>query len=268
MDIRCPIAFAALIAAVVLSAGTASATLVDLTNPSFEENDDSGIQPLYPGVIVFPPFNGKLADGQQISYPSGWTTFFDAGLGANFVERNPTSAEFPGAAGDGVLPSPAAGSQAAFNASTFDNTIAVLSDVVLSPITFQNNMTYTLTVAIGQALNDPAGLGHFAGFALLLIDNGPGHYGSLIYQTYPDADNPTPGTFKDFILQFNGNDFATGGPAAPVAGDMLRVGFELGAGTYADNVRLDVSPAPEPSTLVLLASGLIGLSAYAWRKRR
>jgi hypothetical protein len=27
-------------------------------------------------------------------------------------------------------------------------------------------------------------------------------------------------------------------------------------------------PTPEPSTLVLLAAGLAGLLAYAWRKRR
>ena len=31
---------------------------------------------------------------------------------------------------------------------------------------------------------------------------------------------------------------------------------------------LTLSSVPEPSTIVLLASGLIGLLAYAWRKRR
>ena len=34
--------------------------------------------------------------------------------------------------------------------------------------------------------------------------------------------------------------------------------------TYIDGVK----PIPEPSAVVLLASGLIGLLAYAWRKRR
>ena len=36
---------------------------------------------------------------------------------------------------------------------------------------------------------------------------------------------------------------------------------------YIDNVKLSVA-TPEPSTLALLATGLLGLLAYAWRKRR
>jgi len=40
-------------------------------------------------------------------------------------------------------------------------------------------------------------------------------------------------------------------------------GYEL----YYDNFRL-VNPIPEPSTLALLAAGMIGLLCYAWRKRR
>jgi len=35
-----------------------------------------------------------------------------------------------------------------------------------------------------------------------------------------------------------------------------------------DNVSLTFTPAPEPSALVLLAMGLFGLLAYAWRKRK
>lgn len=36
---------------------------------------------------------------------------------------------------------------------------------------------------------------------------------------------------------------------------------------YIDNISI-VNPVPEPSTLALFASGLIGLLAYAWRKRK
>ena len=54
----------------------------------------------------------------------------------------------------------------------------------------------------------------------------------------------------------------------------LKIGFQVatagsGGTAFLDNVRLDDGiPIPEPSTLALLATGLIGLLAYAWRKRR
>jgi hypothetical protein len=81
-------------------------------------------------------------------------------------------------------------------------------------------------------------------------------------------DNPNPGTFYDYAVTFNGSDFITGLRGAPKAGDVLEIGFVIGTGTYVTDIRMDVTPTPEPSTLVLLASGLIGLLAYTWRKRR
>ena len=44
---------------------------------------------------------------------------------------------------------------------------------------------------------------------------------------------------------------------------------EAGAGNHA-GTRLDatITPTPEPGTVVLLLTGLFGLLAYAWRKRR
>jgi hypothetical protein len=47
---------------------------------------------------------------------------------------------------------------------------------------------------------------------------------------------------------------------------------EVGAATdgwwSVDNVQLSSAVVPEPSAIVLVASGLIGLLCYAWRKRR
>jgi hypothetical protein len=54
----------------------------------------------------------------------------------------------------------------------------------------------------------------------------------------------------------------------------LRFEFMMGAGTDSgkwavmDNVSVTYTPAPEPGALALLVTGLLGLLAYAWRKRR
>jgi hypothetical protein len=40
------------------------------------------------------------------------------------------------------------------------------------------------------------------------------------------------------------------------------------ADVYYDNVSVTVGAVPEPSSLVLVAVGLVGLLAYAWRKRK
>ncbi len=73
---------------------------------------------------------------------------------------------------------------------------------------------------------------------------------------------------------------ATGAAAAtehvayiPVsAGTMLYLQFGSGANSYGDDYRCDytiaVSDVPEPSSIVLLGSTLVGLLAYAWRKRK
>jgi hypothetical protein len=49
----------------------------------------------------------------------------------------------------------------------------------------------------------------------------------------------------------------------------LTVHISVQAGwTAVDNVRLSSTSIPEPSSVLLLATGLIGLLCYAWRKRK
>ena len=61
-------------------------------------------------------------------------------------------------------------------------------------------------------------------------------------------------------LRFTFSD--TGVTASPVPWP-----YGPAAATYGE-IAVYGTPTPEPSTLVLLTVGLIGLLAYAWRKRR
>ncbi len=106
----------------------------------------------------------------------------------------------------------------------------------------------------------------------------------------PDGGSTTQGTLSEKVAVFrrasaNGDLqqvgtppydwYRLGGPAATalVTDGTLTVLFDAtnGGGVYLglDAIRVQlVQPAPEPSTLALLAAGLAGLLAYAWRKRR
>ena len=84
------------------------------------------------------------------------------------------------------------------------------------------------------------------------------------------------GTPSGSLTEINFTTNALGGnntPSLPFTWDSNTVNyigfggaFKTGAVSTIDNV--SVSAIPEPSTLALLATGLIGLLAYAWRKRK
>ena len=263
MNIRVLSAFAVFVAMVALFAGTVSAASVALVNPNFDDQ--------------------SLSDGSQANLPSGWVAVYGTDASTNFVRAQPHVGRVRRRDGNGLLPSPAAGSQAAFNASSIGGgtgayDIAVLDDYqgrrgpAQPLITLQAGQTYTETIAVGQGLTTPNPLGggvwanYFDGFSILMADVTQG--GLLVNQEFDKSLNPVPGTFQDFSLTINGSDYISADPDnGPQAGDELAIGFIIGAQTYITNVRLDVSSVPEPSSLVLVASGLIGLLAYAWRRR-
>lgn len=157
-------------------------------------------------------------------------------------------------------------------ANVTGNQFAVLSDPVrwgdsLSAtlgVTYLANTRYTLNADIGSNFDT---LGCNA-YAYIRAFNGSGGTIASVYQqidstiTQHDLMTAIP-TFvldtaanPEFVGGYIGISFAFGGGGATPPGAQL----------YLDNVRLTATP--EPSTVALLATGLLCLLAYAWRKQK
>jgi hypothetical protein len=129
---------------------------------------------------------------------------------------------------------------------------------------FAANITYSLTVAVGgnQLVNGEQDGGAYD----ISLYAGATELASGSGTHYIETD---PLSYKDVTITYDPS--APGAPTATV-GDALEIrlrGIDNFAGQYwtvYDNVRLTATP--EPGTVVLLATGLIGLLAYAWRKRK
>jgi hypothetical protein len=124
------------------------------------------------------------------------------------------------------------------------------------------NTTYTLTVDVGKVYGSGYPFGGTIGL-------GYGITQGLNFLTAATSNTPTPsvGNWATWTETF----VTTSSPAG--LGQALRIELRATSGssqTLFDNVRLDAvtAPIPEPSTLVLLGAGLLGLLAYAWRKRK
>jgi hypothetical protein len=239
------------------------------------------------------------------AYPAaGWQTVENAhGDIGNTVETYaPTAADFPSG-----IPYPGGGTKAIFNYSTADNDCAVLTRTNSSVNTtafLTSGLWYTYTLAVGQGNQLPSG--GYGGFNLLIADPeaGTDAFAQEFHGTTQDI--PAAGTFQNYGIIFSANDVIDNDTYN--SGDHLRVGGVIGVGTYFDNAQLSswtslaaaqaaanaanpsgtgiyvnehtsqleyhtsyIAPppaTPEPSTFVLLVSGLMGLLAYAWRKRK
>ena len=282
---------AAVVAMVILSAGTASATPFAILNSSFEDNPNAvgywTTQYNAAAGMAGTGVTDTVADGVQQNYYMGWTPAYDSNSSVKSAysygfERNPTSAEFATAGGNGTLPGTADGSQCLYNGSKakvggvlqyVDNDICMIMwpqyygmYTNWAPLLVGSGRTYTMTIAVGRGLTDP--LGWFGGFSMLInaeTASLDGDGGNIKNVEFASSENPDPGTFKDFTITWTDADAIAAGFSV---GDYFVPAFIFGTGTYVDNVRIDVSDVPEPSTLVLVVSGLIGLLAYAWRKRK
>ena len=227
--------FALLIVA-ALFVGFASAESITVINHSFQD----------------PPRPDGL-DGSTTDWPSS------SGGGGVW---NPVEPYFPGTNGEGVATG-ADGSQVYYFSGGPKYTYQVLADTLQAG-------TYTLTLAVGRGFvvskdtdtfafslsTDVLGGSFVKNGAVVTVDGTP------LAALTDVGTSLTEGAFVDrsitLVVQ----------PDNPYIGQALQIdlGSVTGWGLF-DNVRLDFAPVPEPGTLALLATGLIGLLACARRKR-
>jgi hypothetical protein len=241
----------ALSVALLLIAGSTQAGYVAVSNPGFEsatvENGGTA-SPIANWNWTISAYDGSAVTLNPFGYDA---------------PDNDTTNGFKGASGNGT---PLGGEGA--NVALMQVTglqYGILDQVVNTTLQYGN--TYTLTVAVGKV---PTG-GRLNSQIWISIEDSPG--GTSKIQSYSTL-YPSDMTAAEFVEQS-----VSFTPAAdnPYLGQKLMIGLcgfsdDAVSGPYQgvafDNVRLDVDVVPEPSTILLLASGVIGLLAYAWRKRK
>ena len=171
---------------------------------------------------------------------------------------NPTSAQFSQV---DPLAAPCSGNQCLWCDVT---TSADVYMVATSPdIKVYSTWTYTITCPIGAALNqafDGSDLGFASSTGKWSVDSS----GSGYSHVHPAAGGWALQTFTTTGALIESKGKATEGSA-------LEILLSPSDGCFMEDTIVTATapaPVPEPSTILLLSTALIGLVAYAWRKRR
>jgi hypothetical protein len=135
------------------------------------------------------------------------------------------------------------------------------------PSTFEAGKKYTLTVGVG-ARSDEAAMTGMDLQLRLFYRPAPGSSEALgVAETSVLWDNVSNSSFTDYMAT------ATVAAGNACVGKTMGIhlksnGLVNGADWSLDNVRLTVESVPEPECIVMLASMIVSLMAYAWRKRK